>query len=88
MKYLVTGTLMLQNGDALIPADDAEIRLFRGDRLYSMTITDPSGRFRHALCANSGEYEFEFVADGYPLKRCTAAVLEADQDLGVITLPL
>jgi len=74
------------NGGVVKSADDAEIRLFKNGRLISMTITDPQGRFCHELIKNSGEYEFEFVADGCALLRRSVTVDDTDKDIGVVTL--
>ena len=85
-KCLITGTLKIMSGEVLMPADDAEIRLFKDGKLISMTITDPLGHFRHELVKNSGEYEFEFVADNCTLTSQTVIVGNTDNDIGVITL--
>jgi len=85
-KCLITGNLKIMNAGELKPVDDAEIRIFKNGRLFSMTITDAKGNYRHELIKNSGEYEFEFVADDCALLRQSVIVDDTDKDIGSVVL--
>jgi len=76
------GKLEILAENKKVAADDSEIRIFHNKKLYSMTITDYQGNFKHVLPVGFGEVELEFVADDFENIRTKAVIKDENVDIG------
>ncbi|MCL2367194.1 MAG: hypothetical protein FWC75_09185 [Oscillospiraceae bacterium] len=86
LELSITGTLVIINGAMRTAPIEAEIRVFKNDRLINMTIANMFGDFVVRLPKSSGAYMLEFVGEDFnPLKKEIIAGA-GNQHLNVIEL--
>lgn len=85
-EVLITGKLVIVDGETRSAPIEAEIRVLKNDKLINMTVANVFGQFTVRLAKGSGKHILEFAGDDFKSLKTEVIADEIDQNLGIIEL--